>query len=253
MNRQQVRQVLSLYRPGTADANDPDFADALRACESNPELKLWFKAHCESCQALRARFKEIPVPEGLREQIIAERKINTTSQPRRPVIYAAVTAMAAVALLTFVIVSLWWQPRAHTGQPAFRDWTVSYALLNYGMALETNDLSQIRSFLAGKNFTADFVAPEALRNKARPTGCALLTWHGQRVSMICFHSGKPLGPGETSDLYLFVADNGSILKTPGGIPELAKVSRATTASWSRDGKTYVLVAAGDEQFIREYL
>jgi hypothetical protein len=254
MNRQQAKQILSFYRPGTADMNDPAFAEAHPVCESDPELKLWFKAHCESYNALRARFKEIPVPEGFKEQIIAERKIRTTTvQSRRPVIYAAVAAVAAMVVLTFVIVSLWWQPGADVGQPAFRDWTVSAALLNYRMDFETNDLSQIRAFLAQKKFDGDFVVPKRLQNQARPTGCALLAWHGQRVSMICFHSGKPLGPGETSDLFLFVADSSNILETQSETPLLAKVSRATTASWSQDGKTYLLVAAGNEEFIHEYL
>jgi hypothetical protein len=126
-------------------------------------------------------------------------------------------------------------------------------LLNYRMDFETNDLSQIRGFLAQKNFDADFVVSKRLQSQTRPTGCALFTWHGQRVSMICFHSGKPLGPGETSDLFLFVADSPNILETQTERPLLAKVSRATTASWIRDGKTYLLVAAGDEKFIHEYL
>jgi hypothetical protein len=121
------------------------------------------------------------------------------------------------------------------------------------MALETNDLSRIRGFLAQNKFDSDFVVPKQLQNRAQPTGCALLSWHGQQVSMICFHSGKPLGPGETSDLFLFVADNPSILETQTQSPLLAKVSRATTASWTQDGKIYLLVAAGDEKFIRDYL
>jgi hypothetical protein len=253
MNRQQAKQIISFYRPGTADLHDPAFAEALPFCENDPELKVWFKAHCESYNALRARFKEIPVPEGFKEQIIAERKIRTTAfQSRWPVICAAVGAVVAVAVLMFVIVSLW-QPDRDIGQPAFRDWTVSTALLNYRMDFETNDLSQIRGFLAQKQFDPDFVVPGQLQNHAQPTGCAMLRWHGQRVSMICFRSGKPLGPGETSDLFLFVADSHDILETQTGTPQLAKVSRATTASWSRDGKTYLLVAAGDEKFIREYL
>jgi hypothetical protein len=253
MNRQQAIQILSLYRPGTADVKDPAFTEALLLCEGDPELKLWLKAHCEAYSALRARFKEIPVPEGFKEQILAERKIRTTAlQPRRPVIYAAVAAVAAVAVLVFTLVSLWWQPG--TRQPTFADAMVSTALSSpYPMALETNDLVQIRGFLAQNKFDADFVVPKQLQNRTQPTGCALLSWHGQRVSMICFHSGKPLGPGESSDLFLFVADNPSILEKQTESPLLAKVSRATTASWTQDGKTYLLVAAGDEQFIREYL
>ena len=33
---------------------------------------------------------------------------------------------------------------------------------------------------------------------------------------------------------------------------MAQVKRLATASWIRDGKMYVLAAAGDEAFLRKY-
>src|SRR4029079_15043537 len=52
MNTQQAKEILSLYRPGTADAEDPSFAEALRLCERDPELERWFSEHCAVYSAL---------------------------------------------------------------------------------------------------------------------------------------------------------------------------------------------------------
>jgi hypothetical protein len=251
MNRQQAKEILALYRPETADAQDPSFAEARRLCESDPELKHWFDAHCAGYTALRARFKQIPIPEALKEQILAERKVHTTPfWRRRTVVLAAVAALT----VTTGLVSLWLQPREDTGFPGFRNRMVSTSLRMYRMDLETNDLAQIRNFLSQRNSPADYRLPAALERNARPTGCVVVPWQGEPVSMICFHSGRPLGPGQTSDLFLFVAPSSRIRGAPGATsPALARVNRATTATWSRDGKTYLLIAAGDEELIRKYL
>jgi len=252
MTRQHAKEILSLYRPGTADANDPAFAEALASCEDDRELKLWFTAHCDTYNALRSRFREISAPEGLKEQILAERIIHTKEFVwRKPAMYAAITVLA---VLTVILTIVWQQPREETGLRAFRNRMVGAGLLNYRMDLETNDLTEIRQFLARKNSEADFAVPPNLERNARTTGCALLAWQGKRVSMICFHSGKPLGPGESSDLFLFITDSS---RTPGApastTPSVEKISRATTACWTDGGKTYLLVAAGDEEFLRKYL
>ena len=252
MNRREAKEILSLYRPGTADVNDPAFTEALPVCENDAALKIWFKAHCESYHALRARFKQIPVPEGLKEQIVAERKIQTGTS-RRPTLFIY-AAIAAVLLLTVIFAPRWHRLGEDASLPAFRNWTVSTGLRLYRMDLETHDLTQIRNFLEAHKAESDYVVPDALQKNAQATGCALLAWHGQRVSMICFHSGKPLGPGETSDLFLFVTDSATVAETPTGkIPSMAHVSRASTACWKKDGKVYLLVAAGDESFIRRFL
>ena len=252
MNRQEATEILSLYRPGTADELDPAFAEALLLCEHDPESKLWFQSHCESYHALRALFKKIPVPEGFKEQIVAERQVHAaTSRPRWTLALAVVTALTVVAL----IIGLRWSSSNRAGSlPGFRNWTVSTSLRLYKMDLESHDLDQIRGFLARNKSASDYVLPERLQRSAKATGCASLEWHGQRVSMICFHSGKPLYPGDTSDLFLFVAESSAVRGTPNEpTPSLAKVSRTTTACWQKNGKIYFLVAAGDEKFIRQYL
>jgi hypothetical protein len=58
----QVREIRILYRPGTADREDPEVAKALAAVTHDPELSRWFAKHCALCEAFRDKFRQIPVP-----------------------------------------------------------------------------------------------------------------------------------------------------------------------------------------------
>jgi hypothetical protein len=249
MKHAEAKEILQFYRTGTADADDPQFAAALELARRDVVLARWFEEHCAVHEALRARFREIIPPAGLKEQIIAENKIVVIPSWRRPVVLAA----AAAIVLLLIAGSLLMKPREPHDFTGYRSAMVSTALRTYGMDLETSDLGEIRAFLAKNNAHADYVLPPELQ-RAQSTGCVVLTWQGKRVSMICFHSGKPLGPGEKSDLFLFIADRSALPDAPAQTaPALQKVNRLITASWSRDGKTYILAGHGDEEFLQQFL
>lgn len=254
MDKPTAKQILKLYRPGTADAHDPQFADALALVQQDPELAGWFEQHCATYEAIRAKFRQIPVPAGLKEQILSERPVPVITSVavwwRRP----AMVAVAASVALLIGLASAWWllQTTEADSFSAYRRLMVRTALRTYTMDLETNDLTQIRAHLARANALADYVLPPALE-KVEGTGCVALTWHGQRVSMLCFRSGRPLSPGEKSDLYFFVIDRASVARAPTAAPpRFAKVNKLMTASWSQGGKVYVLAGNGDEAFIRQF-
>jgi len=250
MNRHQAKEILVLYRPGTADAHDPAFAEALQLCERDPELKRWLDEHCALYLALRAKFKQMPVPEGLKEQILSERKVHLTPLWRRRSVVLA--AVAAVAVLTGLI-TLWPPPREDIGFAVYRERMTGLALAGYAMDLATNDPAQIRAHLAQFGAPSDYVVPAALQ-KATLTGCAIERWQRTKVSMVCFRSGQPVARGQASDLWLFVIDRASVPDAPAAAsPTVTPVNRATTASWSEDGKTYVLVTDRDAAFLRNFL
>lgn len=247
MNSDEAKQILFLYRPGTADAADPDFAEALRQCERDPGLKRWFDDHCAVYTLLRARFREMPVPEGLKQQILAERKIRTTPLQRRPALLAA--AAAVVVLLALFAGWLALRPGPDS---SYVNRMVSAALGNYGM-IETNNAEQIRAFLTQAQAPADYVLPAPLQRTAF-TGCGIEVWRGSSVSILCFNSGRTVGAKPVTDLWLFVADRSAVPDAPASrTPLLAPKSRVMTASWSEGNRTYLLVADGDEAFIRRFL
>ncbi len=250
MDSQQAREILRFYRPGAADAHDPQMAEALSLARRDAELGSWFEHHCAVQAAIRDQFKGITVPKDLGEQILAD------YMPRQNVIWwrqpAVLAAAAVIALMIGLAIF-----RSHPGEEyrfsGFHNRMTSTALRLYNMDLETNDLTVIRAFLANNGALSNYVLPSALE-KTPGAGCKILTWQGKRVSMVCFNSGRPLEPGEKSDLFLFVIDRSSLADAPPeSKPLITKVNKLMTASWSLGNKVYILGGVGDEDFIRKYL
>jgi hypothetical protein len=251
VSKQEAQQILALFRPGTADELDPSFKEARLMAETDLELARWFDEHREAYLALRRKFQSISVPPGLKEQILSERKIQRPFLQR----YAGplLAAAALVALLVTLNLGLW----PFHGRPdryaAYRKRMTETALRSYSMDLTETDPVKIRHFLKQTNAPADYTLPAALKTAA-VVGCVVKKWQGSPVSMICFKSGRPLPPGEQSDVWLFVIDSQSVSHAPPpGAPVLARVNKAETASWSDDHHTYLLAAVGDEAFLRKYL
>ena len=65
MTTQEAKKILTLYRPGSVDAKDPEFSEALLLARQDAELKGWLDEHYAVQSAIRERFKGIAVPEGL--------------------------------------------------------------------------------------------------------------------------------------------------------------------------------------------
>ncbi len=251
MNRDEAKTILLLYRPGTADAGDPEIAAALALARQDPELTRWLVEHCARQEAVRAGFRKITAPAGLKEQIISEQAAHEKRLFwRRP----AVLAAAAVVMVLVALASFWLQPRRNDNTFAIlRSRMVGVALRGYVMDLATNNPSQIQAYFARNQSPADYVLPAPLA-KTAVTGCAIESWQGAKVSMICFRTGKPLPPGQQSDLWLFVIDRFALKNAPPmGTRQFVQVNKLMTVTWTQGDKLYVLGTEGDEQILRQYL
>ena len=250
MNRDEAKNILLLYRPGTADEGAPQVVEALALAKSDAELAHWLEEHSARQSALRAKFQDIAAPEGLMEQIVSEQRAAERRISRRRNLLVA--AVAAVGLV--VLASLWFPSRpADDTFAIYKSRMVSGALRGYSMDLVTNNSAAIRSYLTQNQAPDNYVLPGPLQ-QAEVVGCAVQSWHGAKVSMICFRTGKPLPPGQQTDMWLFVVDRISVKDAPGtALAQLAPENRLITAAWTQDGKLYLLGTAGDEQIIRQYL
>jgi hypothetical protein len=246
MTPQEAKSILLLYRPGTTDAMDPTFADALNLCERDAELKAWFENHCALYLALRAKFKGTQVPEGLKEQILAERNLHVPA--RKPA--RLVPALAAILIVLVGVSAFWLLTHPPQTYPIFRDRMVSKAFRTYGMDLTSEDPGRVRAYLAGRQAPSEFELPPGLAS-TRLVGCVATSWRGYPVSMICFNSRRSQ---DETDLWLFVVDHGALSGGPQGEdPRIRYANGVATASWTRSNQTYVLVMQGREEEIRQYL
>jgi hypothetical protein len=249
MNMQEAKDILILFRPGTADSKDPQFAQALELTRQDAELSHWFNEHCAFQEAMRSKFRQIPVPAGLKEQILSERKVHVKSVARHKALGLAL-ATAAFTLLC-VLASLWLSPAKTPSFSLFQSRMARMVLRQYPrMELQTTDLAQIHQHLNDKGL-GDYVLPDRLA-RSQGTGCAVLQWHGQPVSMICFNSGTTSTPNDP-DLFLFIIERTAVSKAPPTTtPQFTTITRdMSAASWTAGNKTYVL--AGHERFLRERL
>ncbi|HEY1787996.1 MAG TPA: hypothetical protein VGJ73_07570 [Verrucomicrobiae bacterium] len=252
----QAKQILLIYRPGTVDADDPEIAEALTLVRSDPELSRWFDEHCATQNALRNKFRQIALPAGLREQIISEHTARMKAASRREKIVGAV-AVAAI-LVAVALMATFYLPHNNGPRPVantlanYEGQMMGAARSGYYMTAMTN-LDQVHSWLAQNHALTDYALPMGLKSAA-VTGCTVQGWKDAKVSMICFRQGKTLPPGQPGDLWLFVIDQSAVNGAPATTsPQLATVDGLITATWTQDGKLYLLGARGDEQTIQKYL
>jgi hypothetical protein len=251
VNRDEAKNILLCYRPGTADEADPQVAEALALSKQDAELASWLKASLVQQEGLRQKFRQIPVPAGLKEQIISEQRAKERSLlSRHPALFAGIAALVAV----LVFLAVWFPARSQENTLAiYQNQMAGVALRGYNMDLATNDVVPIRKYLAQNQAPADFVLPVPLQ-KAEVTGCAVQNWQAVKVSMVCFRTGKPLPPGEASDLWLFVVDQTSVAGAPADERlRFIKVNQLTTAVWAKGGKLYLLGATGDQTELQKFL
>jgi hypothetical protein len=251
VNASEAKSILLLYRPGTADEEDPEIAEALALMKSSPELARWLAMHSQCQLATSQKFRQIKVPAGLMEQIISEQSASERMILRPQTVRLS---LAALILLCGTLAFFWHPQRAaEVTLTVFQRQMVGVALRGYSMDLLTHDPQTVRSYLARRHAPADFVLPESLK-QAELVGCAVEGWQGANVSMICFRTGKPLAPGAVSDLWLFVVDRTAVGDSPeGAAARFSKINRLITASWNRDGKYYLLGTEGEESAIKHFL
>lgn len=244
MNNLDAKEVLKTYRPGVDDENDPDIIRALTLVRQDPNLAQWHEQQQAFNAGVRETLRRIEPPAGLKEKILAGQfHPKAVLWWRRPELLAIA---AAIAIL--IGLAVYWIPSSDQNTLAtYRSRMARFALREYRMNLVTNDLNRIRSYLAEQGAPADYTLNPELE-KLPGVGCALLKWQNQPVSLICFRLGRD------DLLWLFVTDRTSVPGAPStAAPQYDQVGKLATATWSSQGKTYLLGVIGDQQTLQKYL
>jgi hypothetical protein len=250
LNRDQAKQVLLLYRPGTADAEDPEVVAAMATARQDAELGAWFSEHVRFQQAMRAKVRAIEVPSHLKLEMLAgSKKIIRPPWWTRPATFWVSAAAAACVLLA----ALTMLPMRSVGSKqfaAFKDRMVSEVQRQYAMDWETSDMAQLRQSIASRGGRADYDVPKGLAN-LKLTGGGVLRWQSNPVSMVCFDRGG----GKM--LFLFVMKKEAVKDPPSAAtPQVGLIHDYLTASWTRGDNTYVLAGSPEQDpqtFVKKYL
>ncbi len=241
MTNEEAKFILQSYRHNGADAHDPAFAEALEHARRDPELSNWLAEQRQWDAAISQKVKSISVPADLRFTILAGGKI---IRPR--VWYRRSWFAAAACFLILASTLSFWLLNKQARFPAFRSDMISFVTQMDRLDLESTDVSEIKEWLSEQNAHGDFTLTQGLKEMPG-IGCRVLSWKGQKVTLICFGE---MGPEE---VHLFIADRSAFAKRPPMIPQFAKEGAWTTASWSRGDKVYMLAGMGDREKLSKLL
>ena len=238
MNNQEAKLILQAYRPGGEDASDPLFAEALEQARRDPKLQKWFAEQTVLEARLQARLETaIPVPRGLKSDLLALRKISRSVpwwfQPMK--LAAAAAVVLLLGLGGFFLFS-----QHPTQLASFRETMAGYTAQEQGhVVFESHDLTAIRQWLQGRGLESNFDLPAALPGRSAE-GCRVVDWNGHKAMMVCF-----VLDGEHMDL--FVMDRTSLPSLrDDGLPLYAKTADLMTATWSKGDKVYLLTGRNKE-------
>jgi hypothetical protein len=243
MNRREAERALLLYRPGTPDVRDPEIAEALELARQDPELRRRHEQHCAFQTAVREKLRQIEAPADLKARLLAPRKVVSLPVWWRSPLW--ITAVAAMGLLFLGLVALWNKPRTPDQFADFQTRMIRAVLREYAMDLKTNDMQQVREFLASRGAPADYVVSPGLE-QLKLTGGGALRWRSNPVSMVCFDRGG------NQMLYLFVMSSAAVKDPPPPTPRVAEIKQVQVATWTREGKSYLLAGPKDSA-LQKYL
>jgi hypothetical protein len=246
MSRDEAKEILSAFRPGTEDESDPVFVEALQLAEHDRELAAWLTERQAFDSAVKRRLAGSPLPLGLFEEIrIGATLRQTKARHRRQRLFA----LAACLVLFLTLAGLWLHHRNFTEPTQFaacRSEMVRVLQQFPRLDLETANLAQARGWFADRLHLLQIQFPAGLQRF--PTiGCRTLDWHNHPLGLICF-----MVDGEV--VHFIVIPRSSIPDgPPGSEPQFARVHGETTVAWSRVDLTYLVLSKASEGFLRERL
>jgi hypothetical protein len=251
MNTQEAKRILQGYRPDSADAGDPTFAEALALAASDAGLRAWLDREQEFNRALIAGEKAVPVPAGLRESILtaAHEVAAPGSRPawRRPAVWWGLAA--CVALLGAVAVTKWPrpQPAAESALAAFAVADCEHPKTHGGKgeaeATLKSTLKQPTTRLSDK-LPVDYTT-------MRETGCRKVNIEGREVMEFCFRRhgvGLHYYVARREDFPRLKATSSPVVK-----PVMMDKTPMKLAVWADDTHLYFVVTSLDQALLEKLL
>jgi len=188
MDNQTAKEILSAYRPNGQDSDDPLFQEALRHCESDPEMKQWLQEERSFDRAMIQAMKDIPAPREQRDHLLQTSALimekGLDAKPGRKLFLPSLWAIAAVLVLGLLV----WQAIPKQVDPAIfsNDFTLSQ-LISQAMPLSyrNDDPEEVLAWLASQEAPVPDEFPGGLAG-ASALGCRIFTLpEGGQISLLC--------------------------------------------------------------------
>lgn len=265
MDNTEARALLGTYRPGVDDPTESRLAEALEMARRDPELARWLAQEQAADAAVSAKLREIVVPAGLKDELLALGNVVQVPQATwLPAWRSALAGAAAAALLTWLAALAFLHPRTSIREVAlppqvvpvkelaslddFRAEMISFVRLAPPLDYESRDPDKLRDYLIREQAPSEMQIPAGLREMPG-MGCRILSFRGHRVALTCFLRKN----GQL--LHLIVVDKNAMAAFEGTRekPQEKPEGQWATAAWTEGNLTYVAAVKGDAELLRNYL
>jgi hypothetical protein len=244
MRNEEAKFILSAYRPGGGDADNPAFADALRMATADPVLGAWFAQSRAHDGAVAAKLAQIEPPAGLRGAILAG--VRVTETPKAAGLgWGWIAGIAAAAAVAISVLSLTAPTHTETGTTALAGFAIDDMLnAKHGGKGEPSgvlvaQLQTENSKMPGSD-QIDF-------EKLRDTGCRTLNFAGHDLLEVCFARD-----GAMFHMYITRRD-GPLGDSVAGGPSFVSQSGGAAAVWSDARFDYAVATTAGVAALRRLL
>jgi hypothetical protein len=148
-------------------------------------------------------------------------------------------------LLLAGFAGVWLWPGTANHFQNFESRMISAALRDYPMDVKTNDMTQLRGYLASQGAPNDYQISPGLGRLAL-TGGGALRWRSNPVSMVCFNRG------DNQMLFLFVLNRSALKNPPPETPRVSKAHDLISVAWTQGDRTYLLAGPEEPDFLKKY-
>lgn len=199
MNDDDIKSILSTYRPGTEDDNDPFFQQALQALVKDPQLRKWFEKEQSFDHAMRSCFDSIIVPQDLKNRILSSAP--SRGHKRHFLTFPAASAMliplAALIILSLFLFNQFNAPQSKTkasivsieridGQGWHEAMAHWMSPANLGTIRYVSSTDEIQTLMSSQ-FKGFPNVPEAAGiSQLPPVACQAIQWGDCRISLTCY-------------------------------------------------------------------
>jgi hypothetical protein len=186
MTREEAKELLSSFRPLTADAADPIFREALELARKDSDLGAWLAREQEFDQMLRQKLSSIRPPEGLRETILESVAETAGPSRSRRIGWLALAATVALAALLLSHQVDLFRSRSQRFESFYADALAMVAVKPAPqLDLATASLQTTQSFIEQHE------APRVRRFPSKllamtTAGCRVFVWRQHLASLTCF-------------------------------------------------------------------
>lgn len=254
MTNEEAKFMLQGYRPNGADADNEAFAEALKQAQRDPALREWFEREQAFDAVVAGKMREIRPPEGLRESILAGKKMTPSQDqaPARPWWAQTWTiGLAAAAAIAVVFTVALTQPRGDQASLVRVEPILQLAMADMGGAhgpgAHADALGTFGAWIMDANSKLQDVEAPIDLDQLREMGCRTVNVAGHDVFEVCFKR-------ESGWYHLYILPREAC--DPTGLnmdPMFHEKGKFVAASWACKDYAYLVAGATDLATLRGLL